>query len=945
MFGIDATILVAFLSILVPGVLLSFALLRKTELHAFEITVIGVIFGLIGPATLTWLESYLMDYIHFFSFSLTLFAVNVLFLTLVGLVLCYTEGVFKDFKALIAGKPKANPSRNETVVEDARQILSMMPKGEAIVSRHIDEEKALHSKQQEEMRLASGLTKEEKDKISALHTEDQNRLLEEHMREEQLLLKDIQPVTTPAKESKKSDKMWAVWTVLLIIMILSFATRMFNISVAPKFFEFDPYFDMLNTESVITYGYQVLLSPSAWPGVAAGTVLRVEPLIPYLEAYWYDLANVLGPHYATFNTNLMSYVGSFYPPITAALLVFVVFQLLYHEYDEKIGLIGAALAMMMPVLYTTFIAGEHSSNRGAYSPCFSSSQATCLRSGIRRTSDLRSLRASPSPRTSSAHTTTRSPPVLAAYIVLQGIIGITRKENLKDFYTMNAWVLAIIIIFYAVYNPYNSTLANRIPNLLDIPVIVAFPLFSLLFVVVAEYLSNMLAPKISEFIGTASKYSKAASRALVIFAIIVVALAVLLLTPLGGPIKSYLNLSARFTTPSKPLFMTVQEYIPTGLLYNFGAQGFGAIGANIFGVPLLVWIISAASIILLAISIIYRRNRTGILYIAIALPLLFAGFSEVKYLPHLGVAYIIMFCIVLGEVMYLAQDNFKLKVRSAYDEAGHISSSFYAEHSTLANLVLMVGVFFMFGAIVASILLAYLALRNYSQKKPSTVYYLFRGLMILLLISSFIGLAQRMFFYGESASMLSLIQGALRLQHHANDRLHHAHKQQQRPGREHILQHGAEILATHHGMDKDQHKHQRPESAVLVGLWRLDQLVRQRQRLPRGDNAVAAEDYAAAANLVLGQKYNYTPQSLAHFMNSNQTKYVLMDEDLISKWQALDFLACINVNATSDAYGWPREHSRGFPTCSAPRSASSTTTRSTPKPPICVRAQRDAARA
>ena len=528
MFGIDATILVAFLSILVPGVLLSFALLRKTELHAFEITVIGVIFGLIGPATLTWLESYLMDYIHFFSFSLTLFAVNVLFLTLVGLVLCYTEGVFKDFKALIAGKPKANPSRNETVVEDARQILSMMPKGEAIVSRHIDEEKALHSKQQEEMRLASGLTKEEKDKISALHTEDQNRLLEEHMREEQLLLKDIQPVTTPAKESKKSDKMWAVWTVLLIIMILSFATRMFNISVAPKFFEFDPYFDMLNTESVITYGYQVLLSPSAWPGVAAGTVLRVEPLIPYLEAYWYDLANVLGPHYATFNTNLMSYVGSFYPPITAALLVFVVFQLLYHEYDEKIGLIGAALAMMMPVLYTTFIAGEQLLEPWGIFALFFFLASYLL--AVRNPKDKRLAILAGIAFASNflgAHYYTVTTGILAAYIVLQGIIGITRKENLKDFYTMNAWVLAIIIIFYAVYNPYSSTLANRIPNLLDIPVIVAFPLFSLLFVVVAEYLSNMLAPKISEFIGTASKYSKAASRALVIFAIIVVALAVL----------------------------------------------------------------------------------------------------------------------------------------------------------------------------------------------------------------------------------------------------------------------------------------------------------------------------------------------------------------------------------------------------------------------------------
>jgi hypothetical protein len=65
----------------------------------------------------------------------------------------------------------------------------------------------------------------------------------------------------------------------------------------------------------------------------------------------------------------------------------------------------------------------------------------------------------------------------------------------------------------------------------------------------------------------------------------------------------------------------------------------------------------------------------------------------------------------------------------------------------------------------------------------------------------------------------------------------------------------------------------------------------------RGDNANAIEDYATAAHYVLGDKYS--PQALASFMNGNQSKYVLMDQDLISKWQALDFLACIYTNQTS----------------------------------------------
>jgi hypothetical protein len=967
MLGLEATILVAFLSIFVPGVLLSFALLKKTELHAFEITVIGIIFGLIGPPTLTWLESYLMNYIHFFTYSLTLFAVNVLLLTVVGAVLCYKEGIFKDFMAFAAGKSKTHAIEKEVVVEDARQILSMMPRGEAIVRKHIDEEKALHSKQQEEMRLASGLSKDEKDKIAALHAEDQNRLLEEHMREEQLLLKDIQPAAPAAPaQGGKGNKMLVVWSILLIIMLLSFATRMFNIGVAPKFFEFDPYFDMFNTESILTFGYQVLLSPSAWPGVVAGTVLRVEPLIPYLEAYWYDLANVLGPHYTTFSTNLLSYTSSFYPPITAALLVFVVFQLLYHEYDEKIGLIGAALAMMMPVLFTTFVAGEQLLEPWGIFALFFFLASYLL--SVRNPKDKRLAILAGIAFASNflgAHYYTVTAGILAAYIVLQGIISITRKENLKDFYTSNAIVLAVIILFYIVYNPYSSTLSNRIPSLLGIPVIVAFPLFSLLFVAVAEYLSNMFAPKIAEVIGNAGAYSRAMSRALIILAIVIVATAVMLLTPLGGPLKSYLNLSARFTTPSKPLFMTVQEYIPTGPLYNFGAQGFGTIGSNLFGVPLLIWLVSAASIILLAISIIYRRNRTGILYMAIAVPLLFAGFSEVKYLPHLGVAYIIMFCIVLGEVMYLAQDGFKLKMRSAYDEAGHISSNFYKEHAALADLLLMAGVFFIFGAQISIFMLAFLTLCHYYQKKPLSIYawafvaavflfalgslFLFGSLMAFLIsalisivvllyvamnchsqknkLSSYATMAfivaillvplsfpkyGGMFVYGENGSIIDSV-AALAV-YSANpatacNNLSNGNSLGQSLFCNTIPQYWLNAMS----WIKTNINTNAPR---VLSWWDYGDWINwfgNANAFLRGDNAVAAEDYAAAANLVLGQGYNYTPQQLSRFMNSNQTKYLLLDQDLISKWQALNFLACVNVNATSEAFALAQGAQQGVP--------------------------------
>ena len=61
----------------------------------------GFVFGLIAPATLTWLEAYLINYIHAFTFSLQLFEVNALLLTIIGAALCYRDGVFKDLMKFI----------------------------------------------------------------------------------------------------------------------------------------------------------------------------------------------------------------------------------------------------------------------------------------------------------------------------------------------------------------------------------------------------------------------------------------------------------------------------------------------------------------------------------------------------------------------------------------------------------------------------------------------------------------------------------------------------------------------------------------------------------------------------------------------------------------------------------------------------------------------------
>jgi len=45
-----------------------------------------------------WLESYLIPYIHFFSFSESLYNANVILLTIIGIVLSFQQGAFKFSK-------------------------------------------------------------------------------------------------------------------------------------------------------------------------------------------------------------------------------------------------------------------------------------------------------------------------------------------------------------------------------------------------------------------------------------------------------------------------------------------------------------------------------------------------------------------------------------------------------------------------------------------------------------------------------------------------------------------------------------------------------------------------------------------------------------------------------------------------------------------------------
>ncbi len=942
MFGVLATVIVAFLSLFVPGVLLSFALLKKTELHQFEMVFIGLIFGLIAPATMTWMESYLITYIHAFSFSLWLFEANALVLTIIGLALAYREGLLGDFLSWVKGlmgaasNPGAGVSRQ---MDGIRPGLSKYERGREVILKHQEEERALKSRQQAEFAAAT-FKADEKQIMIYQHRDALTRLMKGHLSEERALAESLE-----GSRYRDAKPHWIIWAVLLVLILLTFYTRIMNINIAPKFFEFDPYFDMIDTHYILAYGHQLLLDPSAWPVVAAGTNHRIEPLVPYLEAYWYSLANAIKFHYTNFNTSLMAYVGSVYPPITAALLVFVVFVLLYHEYDERIGLIGAGLAATMPTLISTFISGEQLVEPWGIFTLFFFVMAYMLAVRNMKNKRLAILAGIGFVSTFlGAHYYTVTTGVLALYIVIQGFIEIFRGNDLRDFYKMNAIVIIIIAIFLAVFLPYASTLQNRIPNILGIPFTLAAPLFALVMIFVMDYLARAILPKVRHtttiipkilitlaslavltgltiyilsstftnvliivllpiwafvillFLLAVSKRitiePETLWRATILIVLAAAAVAAIAVSPVMHSLNSYVELSTRFTTPSKPLFMTVQEYEPTGLLYNFAAAGFGPIGAT----PLL-YIISVLSIFIILLSILYRKSKTGVLYLAIAAPLMTAGFIEVKYLPHFGVAYLVLFGILLGELLYLVQSKWKL---SDYGKQERISPSVYQNAAPVAYTILLIGAFFILGAVAALGFIAFAVYEYFIKQHKNKAYVVIIAVAILLLLVSIIP----SFRYGESAAVVSSLKAASVVAGSPN--MTTACSTLTNNGNAF----GTSVycnLIPGYWLNAMAWINQNagPLAPRILAWWDYGDWINwfgNGNAVLRGDNAVASEDYAVAAQYVLGPRYNATPRTLAAYMNGNQSKYVLFDQDLIQKWGALNFLGCVNVNATSLQY-------------------------------------------
>jgi asparagine N-glycosylation enzyme membrane subunit Stt3 len=819
-------LLIGFLSIMLPGFFLALGLLKKTKLNLFEISVIGFIFGMIFPPMLTWTESYFRDIIHAFSFSAGLYNINVILLTIIGIAISYQQGALD--LSFLKKKVSSSKSNSRVITEinaSARERITHLRKqfssaelDMTMVKAHEKEEEDLVKRNSDEIEALKkkGAGSEELEHVKKSHIEEENRLISEHEREEKHFLSSGK--STAEKSSSSDSRKWAyvVWGILFAIMLITFASRIINIGNSPKYFEFDPYFDMLSTRQILAYGYQFRLDYSAWP-VNNGTTDRIQPLIPYLEAYWYRIADT-HPSSSTISTNLLSLVSSYYPPITAALLVFIVFMFVYHEYGSLPALTAAALVATMPTLITTFIAGEQLLEPWGIFALFFMVAAYSL--AVKNPKEKRYAILAGIAFASNflgAHYYNVTAAVLALYILVQGILDTLRKKSSIDFFKSNGIMLLVIIIFYVIYAPYNATLTNRIPSILGIPTIIGFPLIAFIAALIFEYLPMYL-----------EKYKllkrTTVNDLVVRIGLLVLILALAVLSPLSKPITSFLALASHFTTPSTPLFMTVQEYVTTGAGFNFGSAGFGVIGAAISGFPITVWIILVLFGIFTIYDIFVKDSRSAIFTFVMVAVLTVAGMSEIKYLPHFGVAYIIALGIVIGEL--------------------------------------------------------YIFIKKLEPSKRQIATYALIAIILIAIIFESVSMLSTFTAYGKSCNNVTNVVAATMYCNTLTNQWLNA----------------LSWMKSNIG----------PHAPRILAWWDYGDWINwfgNSNAVIRGDNAVATLDYNVAAHFVLGNKDGYNATRLASFMdNTAQAGYLLFDNQLVQKWSALDFLACVDINQTSRAY-------------------------------------------
>lgn len=141
--------------------------------------------------------------------------------------------------------------------------------------------------------------------------------------------------------------------VILLCLIIFMAFWLRIQPYSPIYQELDPYYYLFPTQQILTDGSVPLTDDTAWYPLLTSHH-RSIPIVNYIEASWYNFYT-LGGEYDNY---LLSVISSFYPPIIAGLMVFLIYLMIKLMFKEEyLALGGASLIALMPVLIVKMFAG------------------------------------------------------------------------------------------------------------------------------------------------------------------------------------------------------------------------------------------------------------------------------------------------------------------------------------------------------------------------------------------------------------------------------------------------------------------------------------------------------------------------------------------------------------------------------------------------------------
>jgi len=717
-------LILGFLITIVSGFPFTYALLRR-RISRFEIGVYSFILGLGIPSTLSFFESYFINFSPIFYFSLPLALFNYLLFFLIGLAFLFFEKV---------------------KIEEIKEFFKI-----------------------------------------------------------QLDQKILFP------------------TLAIFILLVIFYQNFAGISIAPKYYEFDPYFYMFTTQYLFAYGFIPKQDISAWPGQV--TSHATTPLLPYLTGFWTELYMFISN--ASYSRDLLAYVASVYPPVAAVLLAFALIEILWNVYNKKIGLFAGFLIATMPIIVLSFSSGHAQEQpwgvMGVY--LFVASYLLAAKTNSKRLGILAGIIYGLTLLGSKYFLVTAliAPAFMVLYSTFELLFG--SKEKIEKFNSMNICMIIVITLFYAIYLPYSfyARVVQVVFGYFPVTLLVIISGFIYSLVIQFYYKTN---------------FSKIAYLGIVAL-ISAIAIPV---SPIGKYIIGYIFFTASFARPKIPLYMTVAEYAWSGFNFNF-AGTFGLIGIRT-PYNFLVVLILAISFI----SIVYRslKRREVLLVLPVIFSMAYMGFSEQKYLLHFAPAYAIAFSIVVAEALNLI--NKFLKEADVKEE-----DKKYFEYGFLFVIAIFQGIL----PAIDTLTMSYYILTQQQPKCDSIQNNIITYNNFCMTIPD---------YWLNSMEWIKNNSG--------------------------------------------------PNGPRTLSWWDYGHWINwfgNSNAVLRNDNAFPEMDYNVAALFIMTSSDGFGPKALEEYMNKVQAKYILLDQDLIFKWGALDFLGCVFTNRTNMSFAFQQGEKQGVP--------------------------------